>query len=77
MLEEKSGKPVVGVLPYLHVDIEEEDSLVRGSRSKPLKEELKNNATEAEKKAYKEKQFDILAESIRENLDMQFIYDLL
>ena len=27
MLEERSGKPVAGVLPYLQVDIEEEDSL--------------------------------------------------
>ena len=27
MLEERSGKPVIGVLPYLKVDIEDEDSL--------------------------------------------------
>lgn len=27
MLEEKGGKPVLGVVPYLHVDIDDEDSL--------------------------------------------------
>lgn len=27
MLEEKTGKPVLGVVPYLHVDVDDEDSL--------------------------------------------------
>ena len=27
MLEEKTGLPVLGVVPYLHVEIEDEDSL--------------------------------------------------
>jgi adenosylcobyric acid synthase len=33
MLEERSGKPVVGVLPFLNVDIEDEDSLTERFRS--------------------------------------------
>ena len=71
MLEEKSGKPVVGVLPYLEVDIEEEDSLIRGSQVKP-------KATgKADKAAYKETQYDILAAAVREHLDMPFVYSVL
>jgi adenosylcobyric acid synthase len=34
MLEEKAGKPVIGTIPYLSVDIEDEDSLTERFRSK-------------------------------------------
>ncbi len=71
MLEEKSGKPVIGVLPYLSVDIEEEDSLVRGSMEKP------NDEKTADRAAYRQTQYDILAAAIREHLDMPAIYDIL
>lgn len=36
MLEEKSEKPVVGVLPYISVDIEDEDSLSGRFNKKPI-----------------------------------------
>ena len=40
MLEEKTGKPVLGVVPYLHVDVDDEDSLAprleRQGTHKPL-----------------------------------------
>ena len=71
MLEEKSEKPVVGVLPYLEVDIEEEDSLIRGSREKP------RDAGQTDRAAYKEAQYDILAAAVREHLDMPFVYSVL
>ena len=71
MLEEKSGKPVVGILPYLNVDIEEEDSLIRGSGEKPT------NSEQIDTAAYKEKQYDVLAAGIREHLDMPFVYSIL
>jgi adenosylcobyric acid synthase len=67
MLEERSGKPVVGVLPYLPADIEEEDSLVRGSAPK-------SGGSAA---VYREAQYDLLADSLREHLNMPFIYDIL
>ncbi|MDR0314054.1 MAG: cobyric acid synthase [Treponema sp.] len=35
MLEEKAGKPVIGTIPYLKVDIEDEDSLTERFSSKP------------------------------------------
>ena len=71
MLEEKSGKPVVGVLPWLSVDIEDEDSYHRSDRAKSINNDTKNNA------AYKEAQYDILADAVREHLDMKFIYRVL
>jgi len=74
MLEEKAGKPVIGVLPYLSVDIEEEDSLIRGSMPKTGKagEKASENTPE-----YRESQYDALADAIREHLDMEFIRSLL
>ncbi len=63
MLEEKSKKTVVGVLPYLAVDIAEEDSFSRGSMAK-----TKNNVG-MDEAAYKEAQYDLLAAAVREHLD--------
>jgi len=83
MLEEKCGKPVVGVVPYLDVDIEEEDSLRRGSSIKRnisntnRKDNSRDNSQDCGIKycaAYKEKQYDIIAAALREHLDMSFIY---
>jgi adenosylcobyric acid synthase len=71
MLEERSGKPVTGVLPYLAVDIDEEDSLVRGSTPKPAP------TGEMDRTAYREAQYNILAAAIREHLDLPFMYRIL
>jgi len=71
MLEDRSGKPVAGVLPYLSVDIEEEDSLIRGSMAKPRNDGQTGGA------AYKEAQYDILAAAVRAHLNMPFIYSVL
>lgn len=71
MLEEKSGKPVVGVLPYLSVNLEEEDSLIRCPRAEPI---IGGLTAEFE---YRQTQYDILAAAVREHLDMAFIYNIL
>jgi len=74
MLEEKAGKPVIGTIPYFSVDIEEEDSLSeRPGKQKDLSIAL--NASDHT--AYKEEQYNKLADVIRDNLDMGFIYKLL
>jgi len=66
MLEERSGKPVVGVLPYLAVHIEDEDSLIRGGTVK----------TAIDSASYRETQYDILAAAMRTHLDIPFIYNV-
>ena len=66
MLEERSGKPVVGVLPYLAVHIEDEDSLIREGVAK----------TAIDSASFRETQYDILAAAIRAHLDMPFIYNV-
>ena len=71
MLEERSEKPVVGVLPYLAVDIEEEDNLIRGSGIKPVNDGL------MEADAYNQAQYDILADAVRKHLDLSYIYSVL
>jgi len=69
MLEERSGKPVAGVLHYLNVDIEEEDSLVRGNKPEGY--------GQARTPEYRGAQFDKLSAAMRESLDMAFIYNVL
>ena len=75
MLEEKAGKPVVGTIPYLSVDIEDEDSLAEKSRLQHSSSAfIAPEAMDAfELQAYREEQYNILADAIRENLDMDFI----
>ena len=70
MLEEKAEKPVLGVVPYLSVDIEDEDSLSVRSRDK---QSLATHMTYEEKNH----QYDILATALRENLDIDMLYGLL
>ena len=74
MLEEKCGKPVIGTVPYICVDIEEEDSLSQSSCSQKEKPTQK---ADFDFEAYKNEQYNKLADAIRENIDMGFIYEVL
>jgi adenosylcobyric acid synthase len=76
MLEEKCGKKVAGVLPYLDVSIAEEDSLIRGT-GKKLPDAAKMNEKFFKDISYRERQYDILADGIRNNLDMRMIYGII
>lgn len=72
ILEDITKVPVLGVVPYLKVDIEEEDSLCEGyARDCNLK-----NLDSFDLKEYKEKQYNILADSVRKSLDMKKIYEI-
>jgi len=73
MLEEKADKPVVGAIPYMSVDIEEEDSLT--DRTKIRQYALESKTFDLA--TYKNEQYNNLADAIRKNLDMNFIYGLL
>ena len=81
MLEEKIEKPIVGVLPHLSVDIEDEDSLNRNYRVKtttPKSDDIINKSKDTKNTiSYKEAQYNTLADAVCEHLDMQFIYRVL
>ena len=81
-LEEKTEKPIIGTIPYVSVDIEDEDSLAEESRlksSSPVFRTKKaiHDLKDYDLKKYKEEQYDKLAETIRENLDMDFVYNII
>lgn len=67
-IEKMMGIKVLGVVPYVDVRLEEEDSLM----SKDRKEKVKKITEEEE-----EKEFEKLEKVLRENLDMKYIYKIL
>ena len=66
-LEELTGIPVLGIVPNLDVHLREEDIPGTAFHDDSLLED----------KAYREKQFDILADALRNTLDMAAIYRIL
>lgn len=74
MLEEITNVPTLGVVPYINVDIEEEDVL---SESISGKKTPVINLNETDLKKYKQTQYDILADSVRNSLDIQAIYKIM
>lgn len=68
MLEDIIRIPVLGVIPYFNHSIEEEDSLKDiGKKSSSYDGEMQN----------KDKQYDELADIVRQNIDMNKIYSIL
>jgi adenosylcobyric acid synthase len=74
MLEEITNVDVLGVVPYMNVDIEEEDSLSESIDKRKL---LLSEQKESDLKKYKESQYDILADCMRNSLDMDKIYKII
>lgn len=77
ILEKITNKPVLGVLPYMDVNIEDEDSLVGAGNmktEKSLMEKLRKPMTYQE---YMETEFDKLADSVRENIDISRILEMI
>ncbi|HHZ03409.1 MAG TPA: cobyric acid synthase [Tissierellia bacterium] len=72
MLEEITKVDVLGVVPYLDVDIDEEDSLFEADKKISYSEKEK-----IERKMYKERQYTILADTFRKSLNMDKIYKIL
>lgn len=65
MIEELLNIPVVGTIPYLSLNLEEEDSLV----------DRKNN--EDSSNVNVEDELERLAKAVRENMDMDYVYSLI
>ena len=79
MLEEITNVNVLGVVPYMNVDIEDEDSLSEAERKIASKINLANplnDLKDFDLKRYKEGQYDILATCFRKSIDMDKIYEI-
>ena len=79
MLEEITNVNVLGVVPYMNVDIEDEDSLSEAERKIASKINLANplnDLKDFDLKRYKEGQYDILASCFRKSIDMDKIYEI-
>lgn len=85
MLHDLTGVPVVGVLPMAKIQIEDEDSLSGqdGHKMKPDKDAsnkaqgfCQEDGVAGHDRKFREEQYDLLADLIRENLDMEYIYSL-
>lgn len=68
MFEKLLNIPVVGVIPYTHLELEDEDTLVDYDK------ECNKTVQEEEKK---EEEIAKLAEVVRQNIDLKYIYSLL
>lgn len=68
MIEEMLNIPVVGTIPYIHLELEDEDSIIDYEKEC-------NNKDQDESK--KEEEVEKLANIVRENLDMDYIYSLI
>lgn len=71
MLEEITKVEVLGVVPYMNVDIDNEDSL-----SESGKESFLHKLEGLDLKKYKESQYDILANCVRKSLNMEKVYEI-
>lgn len=69
MLEEITNVQVLGVVPYMNVDLDNEDSLSESGKNSCL-HELEG----LDLKKYKETQYDNLANCVRKSLNMDKIY---
>ena len=79
MLEEITNVNVLGVVPYMNVDIEDEDSLSEAERKIASKINLANplnDLKDFDLKRYKEGQYDILATCFRKSIDMDKIQEI-
>lgn len=71
MLYDITKVPTLGVVPYLNVDIEDEDSLSDKSSFRNIDKIQIDDI-----KKYKDEQYDILAKAVRKAIDMEKIYEI-
>ena len=79
LIEQTCKKDVLGIIPHFEINIEDEDNLVDNGIMK-TKEFLLNSLNNCDENAYIDyihKQFDLLANKVRENLNMEKIYKIL
>jgi len=72
MLEDLVNKPCLGVIPYFEINIEDEDSLI-DPEAAPRRKEIKEKASTEDYMKIKELEYEKLAATVRENLDIDYI----
>jgi len=72
MLEDLVNKPCLGVIPYFEINIEDEDSLI-DPEAAPRRKEIKEKASTEDYKKIKELEYEKLAATVRENVDIDYI----
>ena len=79
IIEDICKKDVLGILPYFNINIEDDDSLVDDGIVKTKEFLLNNleNKSESSYINYLHKQFDLLDNNFRNNLNMEKIYKIL
>ena len=79
IIEDICKKDVLGILPYFNINIEDEDSVVDDGIVKTKEFLLNNleNKSESSYINYLHKQFDLLDNNFRNNLNMEKIYKIL
>lgn len=76
IIEELCKKPVVGIVPYREVQLEDEDSLVDSGAEK-TRASLGGTLSEETYRKLLDDEFDRLAAHFREHLDMKAVYEIL
>jgi len=72
MLEDLVNKPCLGIIPYFEINIEDEDSLI-DPEAAPRRKEIKEKASTEDYKKIKEFEYEKLAATVRENVDIDYI----
>jgi Cobyric acid synthase len=75
ILEELCGQPILGVVPYTDIGLEDEDSLTDGEMK--TKETIESKLKITDYNDYIQSEFDRIAAHFRANLDMPKINDIL
>lgn len=70
IIEKLTGVPTLGVLPYEYIDLEDEDSISEKDKNSKFREyKIHDNA-------YRQEQFDKLEKLVRDNIDIDKIYEI-
>lgn len=76
MLEDLVGKPCLGVIPYVEINIEDEDSIV-DKTTEVRRRDIKDNMSMDEYEKARDQEYDKLAATVRENLDMEKMREII
>ncbi len=76
-LEEMMDIPFMGVLPYIDLALDDEDSLSQRLSSSPSGEEGRTDAQDCNERQLREKEYEKLADMLEEHLDLELLGDII